>query len=123
MKEEVVRLVERLRATDRFVNDPVSLKPRLRNPDGPEAASQITFLTEEVGRLRKALEPFAWAADRYAFYAAEAMPDEMELAFPKFGVPTDVHMPRLCLEESVFAAARTALDTSVRSPVSERDGG
>jgi hypothetical protein len=44
-------LVERLRATDPFVNDPVSLQPRLRNPDGPEAADTIEQLTAALEEI------------------------------------------------------------------------
>ena len=48
-------LVERLLSADRFVLDPISLKPRLRNPDGPEAAARITELEAENARLREAV--------------------------------------------------------------------
>jgi len=41
-------LVERLKQVDFFVNDPVSLKPRRRNPDGPEAAAAITTLRDKL---------------------------------------------------------------------------
>ncbi len=44
-------LVKRLRRRDAFVFDPVSLKPRLHNPDGPEAADRIEALQAEVERL------------------------------------------------------------------------
>jgi hypothetical protein len=44
-------LVMRLRRRDAFVFDPVSLKPRLHNPDGPEAAEAIEGLQAEVERL------------------------------------------------------------------------
>ena len=44
-------LVERLRWAHPFVNDPVSLKPRLRNPDGPEAAARITELEAALAEL------------------------------------------------------------------------
>jgi hypothetical protein len=45
MSEE---LVKRLRRRDAFVFDPVSLKPRLHNPDGPEAADAIEALLAEI---------------------------------------------------------------------------
>ena len=49
-------LVAKLRWwADPFVNDPVSLQPRLRNPDGPEAADALLALKTEVEELRGAL--------------------------------------------------------------------
>lgn len=45
-------IVDRLNARDPFINDAVSLQPRLRNPDGPEAAAEITRLRAEVAEAR-----------------------------------------------------------------------
>lgn len=53
-------IVERLRQVDPFVNDPVSLKPLKRNPDGEEAASLIEEL---VGALEMMTEHYARLAN------------------------------------------------------------
>ncbi|GFM29288.1 hypothetical protein [Novosphingobium sp. PY1] len=54
-------IVERLRRTYPFIMDPVSLKPSLRNPDGPEAADEIT-------RLRKHAEAMAECIEKVSRY-------------------------------------------------------
>jgi hypothetical protein len=44
---DIKALIERLRSRHAFVNDPISLKPRLLNPDGPEAADALEALQAE----------------------------------------------------------------------------
>jgi hypothetical protein len=53
---ELEGLCERLRYSDPFVNDPISLKPRLRNPDGPAGAAAIEHLRSDLAVAMKALE-------------------------------------------------------------------
>lgn len=46
-------------ATDRFINDPISLKPKLPNPDGPEATDALEAMQERVRELEVALNEIA----------------------------------------------------------------
>lgn len=52
MDDETAGLVERLTRTEK-VNDPFTLKPRLINPDGPEAAATLTAQAAEIARLKE----------------------------------------------------------------------
>lgn len=47
-------LVERLRATYPHQTDPISLQPKRRNPDGPEAAAEIERLRAALERVQNA---------------------------------------------------------------------
>ena len=46
--EAAVDIVARLRQTNPYVNDPVTLEPRLINPDGPAAADEIETLRAQL---------------------------------------------------------------------------
>lgn len=57
--DKLEELMARLRWADPFVNEPGSLQPRLRNPDGPEAADRLSQQEKQIERLREVLKPFA----------------------------------------------------------------
>ena len=59
MSGRVDDLVARLRHSDPFINDPISLKPRLRNPDGPEASDEIERLRARVAELEATVNEWA----------------------------------------------------------------
>lgn len=46
-------LVERLRRRHPHILDPISLQPKLVNPDGPEAANHIEALTAQLAEARE----------------------------------------------------------------------
>lgn len=79
-------LVERLRATIPFINDPVSLKPLKRNRDGDEAAAAIQALMSKVEVARAGLEFYADPENWWGCYVATTkapMYDDWEEEFPE----------------------------------------
>jgi hypothetical protein len=49
-------LIERLRRVNPFVNDPITLRRALVNPDGPEAADTLEAQASQIASLTAALE-------------------------------------------------------------------
>ena len=52
---DYTKLRARLERRDPFIYDRISLKPRLYNPDGPEASTAIAELQAQVEAMREAL--------------------------------------------------------------------
>jgi hypothetical protein len=72
---ELDTLVERLLATNPFVNDMATLKPRRNNPDGPAAVDALAALAAENARLLEALEALVTAVDWEAIYIGNEASD------------------------------------------------
>ena len=88
--EATVDILDRLRQTNPFVNDPTTLKPRLINPAGPDAAdeiqslrAQLTAATRRAEILAELSRDTAQAADLRAakLEQAERMLAEVDAVF------------------------------------------